>query len=272
MHVRTTAEYIDSLPMPHPLVMHPGFSISMFKPDYMHADLLGQRLHIVGSVLLQLCEESIFGVSLKTVWKEPLQERLDRASQEFRRWLTSKKKTCQFYGFSVAGLHLVTRASWPWLKVKAVTSEMVSEWLLDIHLQRSLFDTHYGKVRASMLWGFCEAYNIFSTHDCLRFSDEQIASLVECRKAALNGLHFLSSSAYWENKPLYKLLPKLHSVDKIFRSSIKTRRNPATYWCFSEEDAVGSFAKLANACHTSSVCKRTPERWLLYYFALFSKP
>ena len=89
----------------HPLVGQAGFSIEMFQIDYMHCDLLGVRAHVCGSVLLELCNELVFGVSPHAYWKLRLQDQLDRATLEFKNWVKITKRTCQFYGVNIGKMH-----------------------------------------------------------------------------------------------------------------------------------------------------------------------
>ena len=77
--LRSTAEFKAAAGTLHPLVQMESFEISMFQPDYMHSDLLGVRLQIIGSCLYELCGEGVFGHSNKTSWKDRVQEQLDVA-------------------------------------------------------------------------------------------------------------------------------------------------------------------------------------------------
>ena len=235
----------------------------------MHSDLLGVRQHTLGSCMLELCAEGVFGSPMHGSWKERLREKLNVASNQFKEWMRVHKLHCQFYGFTIGMLHLSTLKSWPFMKLKAVSAEICTGWLYHLHLDLGLHTTEHSKIRATMLWGFVGAYKLFSWPGVFRFNDEQVPHLSSCRKAALHGFDWLTKSACEGNRPLYKVVPKIHNLDRILRNAIDTRRNPTTYWCFSEEDFCGTIAKLANACHHLSMHKRCPERWLLAYFALF---
>ena len=173
------------------------------------------------------------------------------------------------FGFKCCNLHLRTLRSWPWAKLKATTAQACSEWLYHLHLQQELFRSPYGKTRTCMLWGFVGIYRLFSKPNKFRFDDAEVLELSELRRAALFGFSELTRCAFRNSRALYKVTPKLHIIDKMFRRAISGRRNPATYSCFSDEDFCGKVTKLSNTCHHASVCRRCPERWMLVYFAEF---
>ena len=103
-------------------------------------------------------------------------------------------------------LNLKTMASWPWVKLKASSAQVVTEWLFDVHMQKRLYEKQVGKIRAAMLWGFSSTYILFAK-DCMRFDDSQVAELIEYRAAALNGFVFLTKLACDQNRMRYKVTP-----------------------------------------------------------------
>ena len=104
----------------------------------MHTDLLGVRGNIIGSVLLELCQEGEFGLPASGGWKERLQEQFNLAAHTFKAWMKATNRSCHFHGFTIGMFGLSKLASWPVLHLKAFSAQVCTDWLYQLHMSRSL--------------------------------------------------------------------------------------------------------------------------------------
>ena len=65
------------------LALLPGFNLSMLMVDFMHTDL---SLWIAANMLIELCEENVFGCFRRGRWKQRIDLTLRAAWRQFRTW------------------------------------------------------------------------------------------------------------------------------------------------------------------------------------------
>ena len=80
-----------------------------------------------------------------------------------------------------------------------------------------------------------------------------------------DGYNKLSKEAAMRRAPLYKFIPKHHVLFHIYLDMLRTRRNAARPWTFSDEENMMNMSSIACAVHASSIHNRTLQRWLLQF-------
>ena len=63
----------------------------------------------------------------------------------------------------------------------------------------------------------------------------------------------LSSEAFAAKKKLWKESPKLHLWEHLTEFQCLYFGNPRYYWCYADEDLVGSMIEIAETCHPNTL-------------------
>ena len=88
----------------------------------------------------------------------------------------------------------------------------------------------------------------------------------EARDAMLFGYHHMHAiHKELSDIRLYSLVPKLHMLDHCERYSQKWRLNPASWWTFKDEEAMGKIMKIVFRVNGRTLEKRSLERWLVQF-------
>ena len=61
------------------------------------------------------------------------------------------------------------------------------------------------------------------------------------------------------------MVPNIHIFHHIVRDIARTRRNPASHWCFLDKSNIGMVKKIARNCHASTLSKRAMECLVLFF-------
>ena len=101
--------------------------------DVVHDDMLGVRQQFVGSAMLLLARNRHFWgpPAPHGSWREKLQQQLDTAYADFRKWIRDHGSHCSQKRFKPSTLKLTTLGSWPEAKFKAHNCAMISPWICD---------------------------------------------------------------------------------------------------------------------------------------------
>ena len=234
--------------------------------DLLHDDLIGVRLHLIGGILKQLADDGLWGGCDIGIWTVRLDFQLQCAFNQFCSWANEQNYSHSQARFSSLNLSMSVTTSWPVLKAKAKTAQMISRWLRmpAAALQRN----EYEKVRFMTLTGFDDLYTIMeeSKWPNWRLTVEQAARLEVARKEALLGYHYLAKEAISQGRFIYKLNPKHHKLDHLFRRSIRTRVSPTLFWTFVLESEMGVASRLVRRLHGASSLRRGVDRYLIYFW------
>ena len=267
--LRTQAEFQssqDRLSVSNPLTCITGFHFNMLVFESMHADLLGLRLHLLGSCIVCLLDEGIPCMPPPTgSWQSKRKVQLSVLSNRLRVWLRRTKMFCKFKKITLGRLRLYTLRSWPELKSKAKNAAVLTEFVLDIHRNIQTPSVHQ-RYRTLCLWGFSEYYKLCSNKERW-FDDPSLRRMRVIRDAMLHSYHYLNAKAARDNVSLFAMKPKFHAIDEIIRHSLRSRLNPGAYWSFSSEDLCGQVGSLAAKVHPSTMSLRTAQRWIAVFFS-----
>ena len=100
------------------------------------------------------------------------------------------------------------------------------------------------------------------THPCAgRFlSVEESERLANHMETALDCYNWLANDALEQNLRLWKLQPQMHMLTHLAYDMAK-EANPRRVHCYSDEDMVGKFKRLVNACHPLSAGTKSILRY-----------
>ena len=275
-HPRSNDDYMASASyMQSPLSHIPGFHILQVLPDAMHVGPLGIFLTVAGSVLWELCEsEACFGpINQPGKWQDSMAIRLKLAYAEFWRFVQRKGKSCTQRIFKVSHLTMSKKDSKPELKAKAANAMVVVEWLAEYCRQQADLEpargNQYIRDRADMLWSLTSIYSIWRQSG-MWLTMEAREALHQPRNAFFPLYIKLRLRALDDDKPLYNVAPKHHMLDHMVRHCLETGLNPASYWCFQDEDAMRVAMKMAEHSKQGTVDTFCLNRWCLQFFATSS--
>ena len=167
------------------------------------------------------------------------------------------------------------RKRWTLLKSKAHNCMCVCRWLSAVtakDLRRGVEDP-YAYARASVLWSLATLWTTCSSVDNapikLWLDDDEIETLRVCKTTLADRWKWLAAFALRHGESRWKILPKNHAVDETLAFSITTGRNPASHWCFADENHMGLCKKIIARVHieTSSLrcLVRAHIKWAIHY-------
>ena len=242
--LRTHAEYIGHFDEAPPFARLPGFHISMVRGEYMHLVCLGVGHVVVASMFLELCQEGMFGhrfVGRKLI-RYNLQLRY--AYLKFTAWAKSNRRSHSQRMFSLALLSLGTSMKRiPIFKGKAANTMVVLQWLESLVSCKEQQTSRHQKLRALTVISLCRQWRLCHVRS-LWFTTLQARSFARDVRRFL----FASKLLFWRSRRLNKrtwcLKPKHHQLMHLGELVQRTRRFPASHWCFSDERFVGGMKRV----------------------------
>jgi len=249
-----------------------GFHVLNTFEDTLHDDLIGVRLDVLGSSLLELSREGAFGPPPPTgSWKIKLNAQLSTAHLQFNSWLALRGEECSQAEFSHLNLSMTTLDCWPTLKSKAKNAAFITAWLSEV--AKGFVSDEFTEVRSACLDAFAKIWTLTneSKYPNWQLTDEQCEALETLRQMALLSLHWLSKHCNSHDVFRWKIRPKYHRMDHGLRRAVRTKISPSVYYTFSPEDFMGLVARMCGKCHGSTIIRRGVCRWLLSWFVEMSE-
>ena len=231
--------------------------------DWQHAGPLGIHQKINGSALITLVEEGYFG-TYRGAFESRYNACLKKAYRQFCKWCKKRRLRHSHTRFNCSQLSMSSVHDWPMLKAKAHNSTTITKWLHAI--TRNDRSTAAAESRAACLWSLDRMHEVFVSSD-FRLTDKRAALLLRALRVLQRHWSLLASSAAVAGKPRWGMIPKLHKVMHLLRRAAKTRRNPASHWCYGDESNMGTAKKAAALGHKSTTARRVIEV-LIQGFAL----
>ena len=267
---RSNQAYLDSnASRRSPLSWIPGYHISTNRPEAMHIGPLGVLPDAVGSGLIELCDEAIWGMADFSPWRLRLGAQLAAAYAEFYSFCKNSCLQHTIKRFSCAGFSVQTLSgSWPAFKGKAHNCLVLCSWLAC--KAREVTEAHpseYSNVRAQVFWAWKTFFEICSSADPDWLNAGELASLDACTKVLILGSNKLAQINSALSKPRWKIRPKLHSMWHLNSDCQQSGRNPKCFWSFKDEEMMGKLSRIAGAVHAVSLHNRSLERWCLQFFS-----
>ena len=186
--LRCTAIYNASAAgLMSPLRLLLGFFLASICPEMMHAGPLGIHLAVLGSVLLELAREGMWGRFEQHGvgrWKDRLNLQLANAYTEFRDFCKRKRLNVQQRRWTVAKLSMRKQKDRPLFKSKAWPALVIVDWLSEVCTSQAAQRPHneYVTWRAGMLWGLKTIFCVFR-FGTKWLTDRQIQKLNAARDA-----------------------------------------------------------------------------------------
>ena len=213
----------------------PGFDIqdtALF--DWMHVSALGIEPRANGSTLVELALGGRWG-RFRGEFKVRLGIALKRAWGHFNDYCRNHGLSHRQPQFTPATLSMADGAqSRPELKAKARNCMLVTQWLASL-TRHDAADAH-SRNRSRVLYALASLNDTFLTAGHW-LSDDEAASVDRCTRILCGAWTRLRAGArgtkYWGT------IPKHHAAMHLLADAVATRRNPASYWCFSGEHIMG---------------------------------
>ena len=241
----------------------PGISLLTIEMDLMHTLALGILAWLCGAVLFELVHVDRRWAAadpLQGGWEHRFAKQLRVAFHEFDAWMKSQRCTHSHPCFTVRSLGMTALRSPPEMKGKAANMLHVARWMRVICQEYVGFQ--HADVRANCLWGFLGCVDILKAAPTL-LTETHAIELETCRSAALLSYGWLSGQCGTLYTPLYLTKPKHHLFDHLCRRACVRRHNPMRWWCFMDEDFVGSVAAMARTLHGGrSLESKFASKWL----------
>ena len=245
-----------------PFATIPGFHHTMLIYDYMHCMYLGVLPWLLATILLELCSENCFG-KFRGKWLLRTNLGLRHAHLRFKSWASGKGIDHTVPEWNLGRLSMAGGVhSWPELKTKAGNCRKVLAWMHDM-LRTLPSNSIHAKLRLTCVaaWHGCDLIMVANTM-WLSACDAALF-FQKLNTCALQAYLLLAREAYDSRLPRYQLKPKHHALDEIGWDVRRSRRNPASNWCFKHEDAIGKLTKLATRTHPWTLAKIVLSRWKL---------
>jgi hypothetical protein len=246
-----------------------GFHMEIVQDDQMHDDLLGLRLEIVGSALVQTARDlqPWAPPMLRGSWKDKLNSQLQGAYEIFVTWCKDEHINHSQGLFTAASCGKSSATEWATFKGKAYNCAIVSLWLSQEARKHEHIGQHW-VLLATTLHAFAAIYAV-CTSGSLRLSDREVQQLRAARSAALQGYNALARAAQEQGQWYYKIIPKYHKMDHHLRRCCANRLNPGSHWNFANESFIGILARLCQSTHRFSMQHRAIRRWVAYFVIEF---
>ena len=220
-----------------------------------------------GSILCYLCEIGMFGQWERGRYPFVLQNRLNAAFRAFGHWKSTNKVSTTQARFTCSRLGRHSRQDFPSLQSKGVAGKRISFWLAEMAQQNaqqaeaSEFDQLVATTAMSYrrFLELCDASPLVLTQDqanaIFRAGHIHLLSYAQLRKKSM------SITGNTPGRCVFQLAPKSHYFLHALLNVRQTRVNCRYYTLLTAEGFVGVIARIARACHRSTVSKRVLQRY-----------
>ena len=235
----------------------PGFILSFITIDLMHCGELGILQYLLGNVLFELF------VQLGGIVTRPLEAMGSLMSliQVASKHLQQARPPV--YKLSIAQIKASGKE--PKLKTKAAETRYMLEVVT--HILKNLMPptTPHEVLRLQCCQSINDIYVELRQWD-QRLSPPKVAKLARthiilyaelCREA-LDGGHFVANG--WH---AYKMYPKHHLFVHLMEEQTAACGNPADFWNYLDEDAIGLCADMSEACHGGFLHRAVIDKYRL---------
>jgi len=202
--------------------------------DWMHTSALGIEPRANGAALMEMATEGRWG-RFRGEFKVRYGIALKRAWNEFKDYCKAHGLEQKQPQFTTVTLGMADGAqSLPELKAKARNCMRVTQWLASL-TRNDRSDTH-SRNRSRVLWALASLNDTFLEAG-LWLSDAEAATVERSGRILLGAWARLRADA--EGTKYWGTIPKHHAAMHVLADVDASRRNPASYWCFSGEHIMG---------------------------------
>lgn len=268
----TDAEYLRMSKCVSPWVKLPGYKpLSFCLSDWMHSFSLGVARDLTACGIIEWLENGTLAqLAADRNWSYNDPASLLRCLHvDWRGWIRTNK-FCVGQSenlFTLNRLHRPSRRQYPTMttRAKAVAVDLLVRYLSELAPTMRGYARHDRRHCATckILRRAADVQAVFLRGD-VWLTDAQAAEAQVKGRSMLKIWGFLARESLRLKTKMWKLRPKLHDIDHIFRRLSGCKLNPRRLSCLAPESFLGKIKRLAKHTHRGNVSKRTCQR----YFSL----
>ena len=251
------------LSIPALLLFVVGLRLECISIDSLHAFDLGFGAHVVGNTFWESITRRCWG-------KANLEDNTAELEKDMKDWAKRNKISARVQGqLHKERIRSTSDSGYPKLKAKGAQTRQLMPYAkeLAVRFQRVAPDPNatHDLLVVGVCTLCCELFNLYMTSG--RFFTDAVK-----RKIVIigNQLPFmyqrLYTEAYNAGVKAWKMTPKLHLIQELLLYQCLEWGNPLYYWCYGDEDLVGSMVEIAQSCHMSTVVVTSLVKWLILSF------
>ena len=221
--------------------------------DVLHTVDLGIASHIIANVFWLLA------VKRFVLGRGTQGDNIKKLFEHMNEWCKTIKHKTKLQG-KLTVERIRTKAGWPKLKAKAAQTRCLSRYALELMQKLGDKSEHDRKVTA-----VCQL--LVRVYDLM---DADSMFLGESARKEMPTIGFrlgvlysdLAAQAAAIGEKMWKTSPKLHIFVHLCEWQCLEFGNPRYYWCYADEDLVGSMVEIGEACHPRTIAASCLFEWL----------
>ena len=246
----------EGKPMPVLLSDVVGLRLENIMVDVLHCVDQGVGSHVIGNIFWELAKERAWG-------KRNIKANLLELEEELKCYYRETKESCKLQG-KLTKERLVGKKSWPKLKAKAAQTRKLAPLAFALAIK---FDdgSRHSRLRIAVAQLLSRFYELLSTEDMF-LSAAARAEMPELGRNLCKLYSQLSTEAFNDGVKGWKVTPKHHIFMHLTEWQAVETGNPKGYWCYADEDLVGTMIEVAESCHPRSMALMALYKWLVVAF------
>ena len=234
----------------------PGWTMGLHPYDLMHVLFLGVCAHLVGSVLIDLCELGH--------WSGPnLRAKLAKAWRAFKKWAREHGVTSSQPMFKPGNLGRGKKPVLAEIKAKAHNCKVLVTWLAAVtELCPRKYGSH-GQQMATCVYAMAHFSWLLDRNKSWKLEE---ALAVQLRQTGLMFLLVYQQLSKWgvsHLKRLYGWKPKFHYFEHMLDIMESERIHPRLWMNWHEESLLGNTTSIASRTHRLTAPERFLDRYRL---------
>jgi hypothetical protein len=247
-HLRESSMFVPVL-----LACVVGLRLECIMVDVLHTVDLGIASHIIANVFWLLAvKRFVFGRGTQG-------DNIKKLFEHMNEWYKTIKHKTKLQG-KLTVERIRTKAGWPKLKAKAAQTRCLSRYALELMQKFGDKSDHDRKVTA-----VCQLLVRF--YDLM---DAESMFLGESARKEMPNIGFRLGTLYSDlaaqaaaiGEKMWKTSPKLHIFVHLCEWQCLEFGNPRYYWCYADEDLVGSMIEIGETCHPRTIAASCLFKWL----------
>jgi hypothetical protein len=256
-HMRAMA-----LSIPVLLLLVIGLRLECISIDSLHALDLGFASHVAGNTFWEGIQRKVWG-------KNNQDDNVVELEKDMKTWCKANKISSRIQGqLTKERIRTTTDSGYPKLKAKGAQTRHLMPYCLALAQRFQRFDPTFAThdlliVGVNKL--ICDLYDLMMGSG--RFFSEAAKAKIVVIGNQLPQLYMrLYKEAYDLGLKAWKMTPKLHLIQELLLFQCLEWGNPLYYWCYGDEDLVGSMIEIARSCHMTTLTVTALVKWLVLSF------
>ena len=258
---RTHESYLQDLRnsgAPKPFIFDAivGLSLPCMTIDVLHAVDLGVTAHLIGNILMDCVKRNVWqGRSMK--------RNVELLDEELSAWCKQHKVESRIRGHLTMERLRSDKSKFPKLKAKGAATRHLMGFVLNLAQRHCQHDKRIVALAQLM----SEFYT--TIHDEAMYMTATATEYCTTIGRQLCAIYAqLSNEACRRKEKVWKAVPKFHLFAHLCEWQIpQLGLNPRYYWCYADEDLVGSLIETAQSCHPASLAAVALTKWMLMLFS-----